>query len=74
MIYFLLCHQLASTTHATELFTGQKFQLYHVADVTHVNEMGNEGDILVFDYSMADDIKCHENTVGSHGLSAPRTN
>ena len=29
--------------------------------------MGNEGGI-VFDYSMADDIECHENTVGSHGL------
>ena len=35
--------------------------------------MGKEGGI-VFDYSMADDIKCHENTVGSHGLMTSRTN
>ena len=29
--------------------------------------MGKEGGI-VFDYSMADDIECHENTVGGRGL------
>ena len=52
---FLLCHQVASITHVTELFTGQYFYLYHASDVTYVNVMGKEGGI-VFDYSMADDI------------------
>ena len=42
------------------------FNKYLACDVTHVNVMGKEGGI-VFDYSMANGIICHENTVGGRG-------
>ena len=64
-VCFFLCHEVAPTTHVTELFTSQKFRLYHAYGVTHVNVMGKQGGIHVV-LTIPWPMTCHENNVESN--------